>query len=65
MEVMTDKIKIRVLMTLYSLRREEAARLLGVSLAAFDRRLYGADRDVPAEWLAELQAACKNTQNFS
>ena len=62
---MTDKIKIRVLMTLYSLRREEAARLLGVSLAAFDRRLYGNDRDVPAEWLVQLEAACKNTRNFS
>jgi len=52
-------------MTLYSLRREEAARLLGVSLAAFDRRLYGNDREVPAEWVAQLEAACKNTQNFS
>jgi len=62
---MTDKLKIRVLMTLYSLRREEAARLLGVSLAAFDRRLYGSDRDVPAEWLVHLEAACKNNQNFS
>ena len=62
---MTDKLKIRAIMILYSLRREDAARLLGVSTAMFDRRLYGNDREVPAEWVSQLRTACENNQNFS
>ena len=56
---MTNKLEMRVLMTAYSLSREQTAELLGTSVGYLDQVLYNKDRE-PKDWMvAKLKQEIK------